>query len=187
MPQKSPKITINLSTRGRPKVSDVVYKWMIDVGRGVIVLIELVALGALVYRFIIDRQIVDLKDEIRQQEAFVERQTKDEALYRGIQTRLANIKQTTQDTSSKIAVMKVILGDIKNGTFSSTNLVVGHSSIDLTGNTFSIYTLNDFVETIKSYPDVLSINIDEINTGDQGLKFKLSIRMKEIVVAKKSS
>lgn len=189
MPQKSPKITINLSTKGKPKVSDVVYKWMIDAGRGIIVLIELVALGALAYRFVIDKQIVDLRDEIKQQETYVQRQTKNEELYRGIQSRLANIKQTTEDTASKVAIMNVILKDIKTGIFSSANLVVNRNSIGLTGDTFTIFTLNSFIETIKLYPDILSINIDEINTGDQGLKFKLTIRLKEIPIptAKKSS
>lgn len=184
MPQKSPKITINLSSK-KVGAKDIAYKWMVDAGRGIIVLIELLALGALSYRFVIDGKIVDLKENIRVQEDFISRQESQEKLFRGIQDRLANIKQTSEDTNGKISIMNTILQDIKSGTFTSTTLSVNQSSINLSGSTFSIFTLNSFVNVIKQYPNVTAINIDEINTGDQGLKFKLTIQLKELLINKK--
>ena len=95
----SSKLNINLSSRGKATVGKVMYGWTIDAGRAIIVGIELIALGALGYRFVIDRQIVGLHDQIKTQEVYVAAQAADEKTYRSIQDRLKNIKTTTQETS----------------------------------------------------------------------------------------
>lgn len=186
-PEK-PKISINLSSKGKATVGEIFYKWAVDAGRGIIVLIELVALLALGYRFFIDRQIVDQHDAIKQQEAFIAAQATDEREYRGIQDRLKNIKLTEENTATKIAVMNAVLNTISSGTFFDTNLAINKESISVEGSTFSIYTLTGFVDEIKKIPQVISISIDEINTTDEGVKFKVRINIEEdktLGVAKK--
>jgi hypothetical protein len=74
----TPKININLSSAGKATVGKVVYGWTIDAGRAIIVGIELIALAALGYRFVIDRQIVDLHDQIKTQEVYIAAQSSDE-------------------------------------------------------------------------------------------------------------
>lgn len=180
MPQKSPKITINLSSQGKDTLENVFYKWAVDAGRGIIIGIELIALAALGYRFVVDKQIVDLHDEIDIQEGFVQRHAEKENLYRSIQDRLENIKETDAETSGKVEVMQAIIEAISENTFSSTSLTVNDTIINLNGNTFSIFTLNSFIEEVKLYPSIASISIDEINTSDQGIKFKVRIDMKKM-------
>lgn len=177
-PEK-PKISINLSSRGKTTVSEVFYKWAVDAGRGIIVGIELIALLALGYRFVIDRRIVDLHDEISQQEAFISAQTRDEQKYRGIQDRLKNIKLTNENTTTKVRVMNEVLDTISAGTFFNTNLTINQQSIAIEGSTFSIYTLTGFVDVVKKLPQVVAISIDEINTTDDGVKFKVRINVEE--------
>lgn len=169
------QININLSSRGQKTVGKVFYKWAIDAGRAIIVVIELIALGALGYRFVIDRKIVDLHDAIKQQEAFVAAQQNEEKVYRGIQERLKNIKLTKEETTIKITVMDEILKAVATGTFFSTNLTINQKSIQIDGTTFSILTLTTFVDSLKKFPAVASISIDEINTTDEGVRFKVHI------------
>lgn len=177
-PEK-PKISINLSSKGKATVGEIFYKWAVDAGRGIIVLIELIALLALGYRFIIDRQIVDQHDAIAQQETFIAAQAREEEKYRGIQDRLENIKLTEENTTTKITVMNAVLNTISAGTFFDTNLAINQQSISVEGSTFSIYTLTGFVDEIKKIPQVISISIDEINTTDDGVKFKVRINIQE--------
>ncbi len=177
--QDKPKISINLSSKGKTTVIDVFYKWAVDAGRGIIVLIELVALLALGYRFVIDRKIVDLHDAIAQQEAFIAAQAQDEKKYRGIQDRLENIKLTNENTTAKVRVMNAVLDTISAGTFFNTNLTINQQAISIEGTTFSIYTLTGFVEEAKKFPSVVLISIDEINTTDDGVKFKVRIIIQE--------
>jgi len=178
--KSSPKVNINLSSRGKATVGKVVYGWTIDAGRAIIVAIELIALVALGYRFVIDRQIVDLHDEIKVQEAYVAAQSTDEKIYRSIQERLKNIKSTNEETSAKVELMNQILNAISTGTFFSTNLSISDKSILVDGSTFSIYTLTDFLNSLKSFPSVAAISIDEINTDDDGVRFKSRIEIKDM-------
>lgn len=175
---KTPKININLSSKGKETVGKVFYKWTINAGRAIIVGIELIALLALGYRFVMDRKVVDLSDQVKQQEAFVAAQANDEKTFKSIQERLLNIKDVDTQTSTKIDIMNEILQASGNGTFLSTNLSIDNQNISLNGNTFDIGTLNDFVNKIKKSPSVDSISIDELSTTDTGINFKVTIRLK---------
>lgn len=176
----SQRTNINLSSRGKATVSKVVYGWTIDAGRAIIVLIELIALVALGYRFIIDRKIVDLHDQIKIQEAYIAAQAEDEKKYRSIHDRLKNIKSTNTETSAKVELMNEILSAINSGSFFSTNLSINERTIIIEGNTFSIYTLTDFLNQIKKYTSVATISIDEVNTADNGIRFKSRIEIKDM-------
>lgn len=178
--RKGPRLNINLSSRGKATVGKVVYGWTIDAGRAIIVGIELIALAALGYRFVIDRQIVDLHDQIKSEEIFISAQAEDEKTYRSIHDRLKNIKQTDVETAAKIQIMNEILGAISSGVFFSTNLAINDKSVLIDGSTFSIFTLTDFLNTLKNFPSVASISIDEINTANEGVRFKTRVVIKDL-------
>lgn len=183
----APKININLSSAGKATVGKVVYGWTIDAGRAIIVGIELIALAALGYRFVIDRQIVDLHDQIKTQEVYIAAQASDEKKFRSIQERLKNIKITNEQTAAKVQIMNEILKVISSGTFFATNLSINNNSILVDGSTFSIYTLTDFLNNLKKFPSVSAISIDEINTADEGVRFKTRIDIKDIAPTPKQS
>lgn len=176
----SPKININLSSAGKQTVGKVVYGWTIDAGRAIIVGIELVALAALGYRFVIDRQIVDLHDQIKNQEVYIAAQSSDEKTYRSIQERLKDINTTSSETSEKIQIMNDVLKAISAGTFFSTTLSISDKSIMVDGMTFSVVTLTDFLNNMKKLSSVAAISIDEINTVDEGVRFKARIDVKNL-------
>lgn len=174
------KININLSSRGKQTVGKVVYGWTIQAGRAIIVGIELIALVALGYRFVIDRKIVDIHDQIKTQEVFVAAQANDEKTYRSIQDRLESIKATNEETEAKVQIMNELLKAISNGTFFSTNLSISGQSIIVEGSTFSISTLTDFLNGLKSFPSVAAISIDEVTAADEGIRFKARIDIKDM-------
>lgn len=178
--KNTPKLNINLSSHGKQTVGKVVYGWTIDAGRAIIVGIELIALVALGYRFVIDRQIVDLHDQIKAQEIFIAAQATDEKTYKSIQERLKSIKTTNEETAAKVEIMNEILNAISSGTFFSTNLSINERSIQMDGNTFSIVTLTDFLNGLKDFPSVAAISIDEITAADEGVRFKARVEIKDM-------
>ena len=129
----SPHVKINLIGKARISVADNFLKWTVNIGRIVIVVTELVALTALIYRFTIDRKIIDLHDQIKKSELFVKAQSAKEKDFRSIQERLLNIKDTEEDTQAKIEIMNQILDSVAKGNFSSTNLTVSQRSISING------------------------------------------------------
>lgn len=175
----SPHVNINLIGKAHISVADNFLKWAVNVGRIVIVATELIALGALLYRFTIDRKIIDLHDQIKKAEIFVKAQSAKEKDFRSIQTRLVNIKDTEEDTEAKIEIMNEILDSIASGNFSSTNLTVAQHTISVNGVAFSIFPINNFLEKLKGNPNVVSITLDEVSGAAQGVQFKLTVELKQ--------
>src|SRR3990172_8894162 len=177
----SPHVKINLIGKARVSVADNFLKWAVTVGRIVIVATELIALAALIYRFTVDRKIIDLHDQIKKAELFVKSQSAKEKDYRSIQTRLLNIKNTQEDTEAKIEIMNQILDSIAKGNFSSTNLTVAQHTISVNGVAFSIFPINNFLEKLKGNPNVVSITLDEVSGAALGVQFKLTVELKQRV------
>jgi hypothetical protein len=172
--------SINLSGKPKESTSSLFYKWTIHVGRIVIVLTELVALSALFYRFIIDRQIADLNDQIDRQVNFIQSQSQRENQFRSLQNRLFVIKSVKEDTEGKIQVMNLILESAREGIFSTDTLAVNKNLISVNGATSSVFALNSFVETLKTNKHITAISINEITSGGAGILFKLDITLEEI-------
>lgn len=175
----SQHVKINLIGKARISVADSFLKWALNVGRIVIVATELIALSALIYRFTVDRKIIDLHDQIKRTEILVKAQSAKEVDYRGIQERLLNIKETEKDTQAKIEIMNEILDSIASGNFSSTNLTVSQRSINVNGVAFSIFPINNLLELLKENPNVDAISLDEVSGAAQGVQFKLTIELKD--------
>ncbi|AKM79777.1 MAG: hypothetical protein UX85_C0001G0065 [Candidatus Beckwithbacteria bacterium GW2011_GWB1_47_15] len=68
-------------------------KWALNIGRYVVVFTELVVIGAFLYRFGLDRQLTDLKEEIGQKQALVESFGDFEAKFRDLQEKLKIVKE----------------------------------------------------------------------------------------------
>jgi hypothetical protein len=180
--QKDTSITptsINLSGKPRESTSSVFYKWIIQIGRIVIVLTELVALSALFYRFVIDRQIADLNDQIDRQINFIRSQEQREDQFRSLQNRLELINSIKNDTDAKIQVMNLILTSAENEIFNTDALSVNKNLISVSGSTSSVFSLNSFIETLKTNKYITSISINEITSGGAGIMFKLEVALAE--------
>jgi len=177
----SRKIHINLGSKGKQTVGKLMYGWTIDAGRAIIIGIELIALLALGYRFVIDRKIVNLNDEIKREELYIAAQANEEKTYRSIQKRLESIKLITNETSAKVTVMNEILEVISSGLFFSTNLSINNQEVSIEGSTFSASNLTDFINQISELPEVSTISIGEISTSDEGVRFKASITINNSV------
>lgn len=175
--QSAPPITINLSGKPRERLENIFLSWAAQAGKIIIIVTELVALGALSYRFIIDRQIIDLNDQIRTKLLFVNSQTQKENVFRDIQNRLFYVKLLTDESHTKLIVLADILSAAKSGGVEITNLLLNEDKITLSGNTSSLFSIHTFVNTFKARPGVSAISIDEIESGESGVHFKLTMTL----------
>lgn len=173
-------ISINLSGKPKESTGSVFYKWAIQTGRIVIVLTELIALSALFYRFVIDRQIADINDQIATQVLLIRSNEQKEQQFRAVQDKLSMINVIKQDTDAKITVMNKVLEASNNGVFSSNNLTVNKNIISLNGVASAIFSINAFVEELKTDEHVSSISINEITSTDTGILFTLQITLTEL-------
>lgn len=173
-------ISINLSGKPKQSTGSVFYKWAIQTGRIIIVLTELIALSALFYRFVIDRQITDINDQIATQVLLIRSNEEKEQQFRAVQNKLSTIKTIKQDTDAKIEVMNKVLDTANSGIFSASNLTVNKNTISLNGVASSIFAINSFVEELKTNEYVTSMSINEITSTDTGILFTLQITLIEL-------
>lgn len=171
--------SINLSEKKEKGVGSVFFQWVINAGKIIIIIVELLALAALGYRFIVDRQLADLHDKIKNQQLFVSGQAPKEALYRNLQKRLTVISSISEISQGKIDFIKTLVSTLNSGQFSSTNLTVTNNLIGIDGKTTSIFNLNTLIDQIKKNPDVTNISIDSLASVDLGIQFKLNVTILE--------
>jgi Tfp pilus assembly protein PilN len=155
--------SINLVKNRKPHVLDQFISWAVTIGRALVIVVELVALGAFLYRFGLDRQLVDLHDKIKQEQNIVSFLKKNEDTYRNLQTRLelANniLINQTQITKTFQDILNLLPQDmiLKTVTFSPSSM-----KIDATAQ--SVNSLSNFISNLKNYPTVSSVSIDKIET-----------------------
>jgi hypothetical protein len=171
-------VKINLIGKQRVSVKDDFLKWAVKVGRIIIIGTELLALGALLYRFSVDRKIIDLHDKIKNAELLVVSQKAKEESYRSIMNRLDIVKKTDAETNAKIGIMTDVLVAITAGNFTSTNLTVDQNIISVDGVAFSIFPINTFIEELKKNPNVTAISVEDVASSIRGIHFKINIEVK---------
>ncbi|MFI5265472.1 MAG: hypothetical protein ACHQT7_01880 [Candidatus Levyibacteriota bacterium] len=172
------QLSVNLGKNKESTTTGYFLKWAVNTGRIILVTVELITLGALGYRFIVDRQIVDLHDQIQNALLLVNSQAKSETLFRNLQGRLNTIQTLETETQAKVNFLKEIISLLNTNEFISSNLSVSDASITIDGQTYSVFTLNTLIDKLKTNPNVISISIDDLTSFDQGIKFKLTTQLK---------
>lgn len=168
--------SINLVKDRKPHLLDQFIGWAVTIGRALVIVTELVALGAFLYRFGQDRQLVDLHDKIAQEQNIVNFLKKNELTYRNLQTRLdlANtiILNQTQVSKTFQDILNLIPGDmtIKTITFAPDTMKIDAS-------VGSVTSLSGFVDALKTYPTIDNVSIDKIETKTASATINASITL----------
>ena len=153
--------TINLIKGRKPRFFDHFIGWALTVGRIVVIVTEGIALLAFLYRFGLDRQLIDLHDKIASEENIVKFLQKNEDIYRNFQSRLSlasNILAVQDQTvTSYEDITKMIPPDmsIQNFQFSQENM-------RLEASMQSVVSFTKLIDSMKKYPSVESVSIDRI-------------------------
>lgn len=152
--------SINLLKK-QTSIIDRFINWALTIGRLVVILTEIIALSAFIYRFSLDRQLIDLHSKITQEQAIVNYLKDNEASYRNLQDRLV-----LANNYSTLAVNRLkVFNDIKNSApiglaFNSISLF--DDRIKIEANIDSVSTLNTFVNSVRNYPSIDSVSIEKI-------------------------
>ncbi|MBI5044914.1 MAG: hypothetical protein HZC02_03240 [Candidatus Levybacteria bacterium] len=156
------QLTINLlKKKGTPSL-DVFIKWAITGGRFLVILTETIALAAFLYRFTLDRQIIDLHDKIKAKTRIVETFKEQEDSYRQLQERLLQTKKLNTD----VAFLPLLLEDItllaQKNNISIKSMSVSNNSLHIELVAFDIKNLRDFVGGIQEKKELSEVSIDRI-------------------------
>lgn len=166
--------TINLAKNRGESFVDRFFSWGLSVGRVLVIATEAIALGAFLFRFGLDRQILDLNDRIKQEKVIVDLLKSNEATFRNVQDRLVLAKTIDDDTSARLKLMQDISSFfpsdmvLQNVFFSSTD-------IHIDASISSIVSLSTFVKKLKAYTPVTKVSIDKLENKAETGAYNISI------------
>ena len=153
--------SINLLRSTQAQFWDKFLQWALTVGRFLIILTETVALSAFVYRFTLDRQIIDLADSIKEKQIIVSLYKDAEPRYRNLHERLTFVEKTASAEDAKTALLKEFVS-LAQGHVAYQSLTIGEKTVDMEVSTNSTGSLSEFLQGVKSLPEVKSVNISRV-------------------------
>lgn len=155
--------SINL-VRGMGKgLSDQLLNWSFTVLRAILMIVYSVALIAFLYRFGLDREIIDLRDKIEAERVIVSVTEKSEATYRDLQNRLTQSTQSVQDNEKYLTLLDNIIR-IASGKIVFTSLEITDSTVEMEGEAISIGSLNGFIDEIKDLPEIKAATLGRLES-----------------------
>lgn len=159
--------------------------WTLTIGRLLIILVEMLALGTFLYRFDLDMKIVDLHDKIEAQSFIVANFSQSEETFRDIQDRLALAKKydTVGSTTTNIFTSITQIGQ---GKITFRTLDVGTETAKIEAQATSTTKLTQFVNELKKHPSVTAVIIDKVenNTSSSQIIVSITATLKEAAFEK---
>lgn len=160
MPNDSSYLDINL-VKKRLSFTDKFLTWALSVGRVVVVLTEIIAISAFMYRFFLDRQLIDLHAKIKQEQAIISFSKASEDKYRNLQDRLTVAARFSKLGQDEVKILKDVLALAPSGT-TFDNLTTSDTNVKVNASFSQIASLGAFVDSLKNYPSISNVSIDKI-------------------------
>ncbi len=170
----STSASINLVKNRGSTFFDKFIRWALTVGRTLVILTEVIALSAFLYRFSLDREIIDLHGKIKQKQLILGFAKENEETYRNVQDRLTLIE--TQNT--KAGVVPKMLQDVISlapSDFLVRSITVSETQIRLEATARNIQSITTFIQGLKNYPSVQAVSLDKIENKTSSGTINISI------------
>lgn len=158
--------SINLAKNRGDKFVDIFLRWALTIGRLLVIVTEALALGAFLFRFGLDRQLLDLHDKISQEQQILKLLQNNETAYRNLQDRLSLAKIITTQASTQLKTFQDISSFIPSS-MTITNFSVSQTSVEISGTIDSLITLSSFINKLKNYPLISSVSLDRLDNKAQ--------------------
>jgi len=172
MVKKSPAINLLKDQSGN--YVDRFVNWALSVGRVVVILTEVIALSAFLYRFSLDRQLIDLHTAIKQKQAVVIYLKENEETYRNLQNRLSLSTNLSKTGAEKTDTLKDIIAFTPVGvTFNS--IAVQEDRVRIEAFAASASPLSDLVKAFKNYSKILNVIVEKIENRPSSASVNMSI------------
>lgn len=174
MSMKKTAPAINLFKKNKNTFLDNFIHWALSFGRILIVATEAIALAVFLYRFTLDRQIIDLHDEIQQKKTYVDFQKNNEIKFRNLQERLAFIQSVADQGPASVIIFQDITS-LAPTDFFIKSFTQSPESIRITAEVQSVTSLSTFVSLLREYPSIATVSVDRIENRPSQAVIAVSI------------
>ncbi|MCL5970320.1 MAG: PilN domain-containing protein [Patescibacteria group bacterium] len=168
--------SINLLRKKGLDTVDEFVNWALSIGRLIVILTEVIALSAFLYRFSLDRKIIDLHDKISQKQVLLKLLKSNEDKFRNLQTRMQE-NLTLEDVTAKTPkVLKEIADYVPENT-SLVSFSMSKDSVRLETSSSSVPSAKTFLKTLKASPIIESVSLDRIENKASSGKIVLILTL----------
>lgn len=150
-------------------------KWALTIGRHLVIATEFIVILAFISRFKLDRDVADLNEEIKRQQAIINSSTQFEQEFRFLQKRINTIESSKKD---QLEADRALL-EIANLTpidVSFSDFGVNKKEVSLTATALSEAGLATFLKKLNSSPLFENLSVPQITAGETkgiGISFEL--------------
>jgi hypothetical protein len=165
MPNNFP--SINLAKNKQISLFDKFIDWTLTVGRLIVIVTEIIAVTAFIYRFSLDDKLIRLRDLIKSKHTMISSMKDNESLYRNIQDRIAlaakfSIKAAKPNQTTK-AIKDIV--DAMPKQISIEKLDLNENQVKIGIGVVSVPSLSSFVESLRGHGGIKSVSIDDISNN----------------------
>jgi hypothetical protein len=153
--------SINLLRNDKKETFEHIINWAVTVGRILIVVVELAALAAFLYRFTLDNKLQDLHSKIKQEQAIIAFQKTNENTYRNLQDRLSIISSFVKNGDKNLKTFEDILSFAPSG-MTFTTVAFSPNAMQIEANVESVASLSTFIAKLRSYSPIETVSLDKI-------------------------
>ena len=141
-----------------------ILKWAMGTFRIIVIITEMIVMGAFLSRFWLDAQNSDLNDQIKLFSAQISAQAQFEKQFRSVQTKLSIIKTITQNqkpTDSLTVITSKLPQDL-----TLTSVAVQNGSIQIKGTAGSEIGIAQYISNLKTEKTFKSVDLGQINSSE---------------------
>lgn len=153
--------SINLLKKNQKSTIDKILDWALTIGRFVVILTEAIALSAFLYRFTLDRQLIDLHDQIEQKQTIIQLLKPNEDRYRNLQSRLQQAQTLGPQAEESVNIFENVTTIAPVG-FTINKLTVTSRDIRIEASAQSVNALAEFVENLRAFDFINTVSLDKV-------------------------
>lgn len=170
--RKQFQVNLLIHKGDQPPLTTRLIKWLLSSGRFIVVIVELVTIGAFVMRYKLDAELIDLKEQIKSTVPYVQSLQADEIAIRQTQFQLTTIRRTKIDNPDFGQVV-TRLAQITPSSIRLTNISLNRSpgtpvtGLTLSGITPSNIELSVFMQALQKDPSLTDVTLTNISFEGQ--------------------
>ncbi len=172
-----PTASINLVKNRGSTFFDKFIKWALSIGRTLVILTEVIALSAFLYRFSLDRQIVDLHDKIKQKQVIIGLSKQQEDRFRNLQNKLSLLKTLNVKAPIVPGLLAGVVALAPNSLLIHS-ITVSETQIHVEATAQNISAVTTFVKGLKNYPNIQTVSLDKIENKTSNGTINISVNAK---------
>jgi len=142
-------------------------KWAMGTFRIIVIVTEMIVMGAFLSRFWLDAQNSDISGAIKIKVAQIEAQAETEKEFRSIQSKL-NIIQQISASSSFSQKAEAITSKVPAGV-NLVSISALEDSIQIKGVSFSEFGIAQFIANLKGDPQFKNVELLQVNSSENNL------------------